>query len=86
MTGLHSRPEAYEFWLPRGCRAATNCCGACEGADGRLRNRYRWRVLAKCSSLGRLSTVLTSLTDHFIKNGGSSDADISVDIDPVSMM
>lgn len=52
----------------------------------RLRNRYRWRVLVKCGSQSRLCAVLSRLTDHFMRNRGSSDVDISVDIDPVSMM
>lgn len=52
----------------------------------RLRNRYRWRVVAKCGSLSRLSSILSSLTDHFMKNRGRSDVDISIDIDPTSMM
>jgi len=51
----------------------------------RLRNRYRWRVLAKCGSMSRLCSILSRLTDHFTKNRGG-DVDISIDIDPVSMM
>lgn len=52
----------------------------------RLRNRYRWRVLAKCGSISRLCPILSGLADHFAKNRDSGGVDISIDIDPVSMM
>jgi primosomal protein N' (replication factor Y) len=52
----------------------------------RMRNRYRWRVAAKCSSVDRLCRVLADMSDHFAGNRGNSDADLSLDINPSSML
>jgi len=52
----------------------------------KLRNRYRWRIVAKCQSVERLCAMLGDLSDHFEKIRGRSDVDISMDINPASMM
>ena len=52
----------------------------------RIRNRYRWRVILKCRSEDRLADILGELTDHFSKGRDKADVDLSVDINPVSML
>lgn len=52
----------------------------------RIRNRYRWRVIVKCGSQERLAELLSGLTDFFAKKKGRDDVDLSVDINPVSML
>jgi primosomal protein N' (replication factor Y) len=52
----------------------------------RIRNRYRWRVIVKCSSEERLVVIFCELSDHFVKNKDKDDTDLSIDINPVSMM
>ena len=85
---LSKAKDAYDF-LAGGFDASAGdelLPGPVRAPIARLRNRYRWRVIAKCGSLSRLSAILSRLTDHFMKNRGKSDADISIDIDPTSMM
>lgn len=50
----------------------------------KLRNRYRWRLVIKCESVERLAGILAAVSDFFYR--GRSDADLSMDINPASMM
>ena len=52
----------------------------------RLRNRYRWRIIIKCSSVRKLVSIFNELSDYFAKSKGKGDADLSIDINPASMM
>jgi primosomal protein N' (replication factor Y) len=52
----------------------------------RIRNRYRWRVIIKCCSEERLADILSALTDFFARKKDKADVDLSVDINPVSML
>ncbi len=52
----------------------------------KMRNRYRWRVVVKCGSVERLSEILAELADWFAKSKGKCDVDLSMDINPVSML
>jgi len=85
---LSKARDAYNFLAARIDRDAGDemLPGPVRAPIARMRNRYRWRVLVKCNSTGRLCAVLSRLADHFMKNRGSSDVDISIDIDPASMM
>lgn len=60
--------------------------GPARAPAARLRNRYRWRLLIKCDSEDRLAAMLSSASFGFWKSKGRSDVDISMDINPVSMM
>lgn len=60
--------------------------GPVRAPAARLRNRYRWRLLIKCDSQDRLAALLTAASDGFWKSKGSSDVDLNMDINPVSMM
>lgn len=51
----------------------------------RLRNRYRWRLLIKCDSEDRLIETFAAVTDEFNKISGRTDAELNMDINPVSM-
>ena len=85
---LSKARDAYNFLAARIDRDAGDemLPGPVRAPIARMRNRYRWRVLVKCNSTSRLCAVLSRLADHFMKTRGSSDVDISIDIDPVSMM
>lgn len=52
----------------------------------RLRNRYRWRLVIKCESVERLAHILAAALDEFQRNKGRYDMDLSMDINPASMM
>ena len=52
----------------------------------RLRNRYRWRLVIKCDSVDRLVEMLTAASDEFHRSKGKYDVDLSMDINPASMM
>lgn len=52
----------------------------------RLRNRYRWRLVVKCESVERLAHILAATSDEFQRNKGKYDMDLSMDINPASMM
>jgi len=60
--------------------------GPARAPAARLRNRYRWRLLIKCDSEDRLAAMLSAASDTFWKSKGSSDVDLNMDINPVSMM
>lgn len=38
----------------------------------RLRNRYRWRIIIKCSSIQRLAKMLSAASDEFYRKGDAS--------------
>lgn len=52
----------------------------------RLRNRYRWRLVIKCGSVGRLSDLLSEASDEFYRCKGRYDVVLDMDINPVNMM
>lgn len=56
----------------------------------RLRNRYRWRIVIKSGSVERLTNMMTKVSDKFLRDTGRKkirvQVDISMDINPVSMM
>jgi len=56
----------------------------------KLRNRYRWRIVVKSGSVERLTDIMTLVSDKFIKESRRENiktrVDISMDINPVSMM
>ncbi len=51
----------------------------------RIRNRYRWRIIIKCKDVDRLTCMLSELSDYFSKKK-NKDVDLSIDINPASMM
>ncbi len=72
----HLDKEAGDELLPGPARAPLS----------RIRNRFRWRAIIKCSSEERLADMLCALTNDFSKYKGKSDVDLSVDINPVNML
>lgn len=52
----------------------------------RIRSRYRWRIVVKCDSVERLCVIFGDMSDYFAKIKGRSDVDLSMDINPASMM
>lgn len=52
----------------------------------RLRNRYRWRIIIKCNSIDKLTDILTIAEAEFRMKKGKSDVELSMDINPSSMM
>ena len=53
----------------------------------RLKNKYRWRIVIKCSDLEVLLNVLTKTSDDFNRiKGNDSSVQLSIDINPVSML
>ncbi len=56
----------------------------------KLRNRYRWRIVIKSSSVERLADIMASVSDKFCRERGGkknrSRVDINMDINPGSMM
>lgn len=52
----------------------------------KMKNRFRWRIIIKCISLEKLIDILTGTSDGFRKLKGRSEVDLSVDINPFSML
>ncbi len=52
----------------------------------RLRNRYRWRLIIKCESVGRLVEMLAAASDEFYRSKNTYDVELKMDINPTSMM
>lgn len=52
----------------------------------KLRNRYRWRLLIKCDSVDRLAEMMSETSKEFYKIKGKMNVDLSIDINPASMM
>lgn len=52
----------------------------------KIKNRYRWRLVLKCDSMEKLIGVLGEASDFFRKVKGKSEVDLSMDINPVSML
>lgn len=52
----------------------------------RLRNRYRWRIIIKYNSIDKLTDILTIAEAEFRKKKGKNDVELSMDINPSSMM
>lgn len=52
----------------------------------KMKNRFRWRIIIKCVSLEKLIDILTGASDGFRRLKGRSEVDLSVDINPFSML
>lgn len=52
----------------------------------KLRNRYRWRIIIKYNSIDKLTDILTIAEAEFRKKKGKNDVELSMDINPSSMM
>lgn len=52
----------------------------------KIRNRYRWRIVLKCNSLEKLIRTLSAVYDGFRKAKDKQEVDLSIDINPVSML
>ncbi|NLY43583.1 MAG: primosomal protein N' [Clostridiaceae bacterium] len=52
----------------------------------KIKNRFRWRVLIKCSEDVRIMEVLKELLDDFYSNKKSEDISLTIDINPVNLM
>lgn len=60
--------------------------GPVRAPHAKIKNKYRWRLVIKCDSMEKLIDVLGSVSDGFRKGKGRSDVDLSMDINPVSML
>jgi len=52
----------------------------------KIKNKYRWRIVIKCSNLDRIIDVLANASDDFNKNKAKSNITLSMDINPTSML
>lgn len=52
----------------------------------KMKNRYRWRIIIKCISLEKIISVLAETSDEFRRQKGRGEVDLSVDINPSSML
>lgn len=52
----------------------------------RIKNRYRWRLVIKCGSLEKLIHMMEQVSDRFHQGKKKSEIDLSMDIDPSSML
>jgi primosomal protein N' (replication factor Y) len=52
----------------------------------KIKNKYRWRIVIKCTELDKLISVLTSAVDSYYSNTGNNSVALSVDINPVNML
>ena len=69
-----------------GCRDGELLLGPSRAPIAKIKNRYRWRIIIKCTGLEKLITVLTETSDGFRKQKRKSEADLSVDINPNNML
>ena len=52
----------------------------------KIKNRYRWRIIIKCRAMDKLINVLTEATDAFRRKKGINGVDLSMDVNPASML
>lgn len=52
----------------------------------KIRNRYRWRIVIKCRDMDKLLSELSRVIDWFNSTKKRSDVELSVDINPFSMV
>jgi primosomal protein N' (replication factor Y) len=52
----------------------------------RLKNRYRWRIVIKCKDIDKIINVLRSVSDWFNSTRKKANVELSVDINPFSML
>lgn len=52
----------------------------------KIKNKYRWRIVIKCTELDKLISVLTNAVDSYYSSNGNNSVALSVDINPVNML
>lgn len=52
----------------------------------KIKNKYRWRIVIKCKNMDKMIAVLSSVSDEFYDKKGKDTVDLSMDINPVSML
>ncbi|MDP4093855.1 MAG: primosomal protein N' [Bacillota bacterium] len=52
----------------------------------KIRNKYRWRIIIKCREFDILTKIMTEVSDWFNAERKNSGTDMSVDINPLSML
>lgn len=52
----------------------------------KIKNKYRWRMIIKCTEIKKLIETLSKIYDEFQKKKEKNVIDISMDINPVNML
>ena len=52
----------------------------------RVKNRYRWRIVMKCTDIEKLLHAMTLTSDEFYKKKKKSGVNLSIDINPNNML
>lgn len=52
----------------------------------RIKSKYRWRIVIKCKSMDKLISVLSKISDDFYRENKRSNVELSIDINPFSML
>ncbi|OGO80593.1 MAG: primosomal protein N' [Clostridiales bacterium GWC2_40_7] len=68
------------------CREGEILLGPVRAPLSKIKNRYRWRLVIKCDSLEKLIKVMGEIQDGFRRSKGKLEIDLSMDINPVSML
>jgi len=66
--------------------ASAEILGPSRSPLARVKKRYRWRIVIKCRYEDILLNVLGKVSDRFYKKRGKNNVELSVDINPVSML
>ncbi len=68
------------------CREDQLLLGPVRAPLSKIKNRYRWRLVIKCDSLEKLIKVMSDVQDGFRRSKVKQEIDLSMDINPVSML
>jgi len=51
-----------------------------------IKRKYRWRIIIKCRDINKIIEVLTAISDNYYKGKTNDGVEITMDINPVSML
>jgi primosomal protein N' (replication factor Y) (superfamily II helicase) len=52
----------------------------------KINNKYRWRIILKCKDINSLIRILSMTSDEYYRKKDKTNVDMSMDINPVSML
>lgn len=67
-----------------GCESSIDILGPTRAPLSKIKSKYRWRIIIKCSDLNKLITVLSAASDEFCAK--KDLVDLNIDINPLNML
>ncbi|MDQ2087149.1 primosomal protein N' [Herbivorax sp. ANBcel31] len=70
----------------KGTEGISEVLGPLPAPLSKIKNKYRWRIIIKCEKINVLLAVLTKISDDYYNASKKNSVNLSVDINPVSML